>query len=250
MANMRPSWPPPITPIVAPGSNVFPLGHGNFCAENVFRLASPKLLHRRANLGVMQSDDTGGKESGVFRSRDSDGERSDRDSGRHLRNRKQRVESLQCARLDRHAEHRQPGLRGNHPGQMGRAARARDDHLHPALGGFARELRHQVRRSMRGDDPMLVRHAELIEQRHAMLHRFPIRGAPHHDTDKSGSGHFFRHKARSPSLLPKRKNCNALFGAAIILGKAEESLAGTERACRKNHTGAPRLCLLNEAETI
>ena len=115
----------------------------------------------RANLGVMQSDDTGGKESGVFRSRDADGESSDRDAGRHLRNRKQRVESLQCARLDRHSEHRQPGLRGNHAGQMGRAARARDDHLHPTLGGFARELRHQVRRPVRGDDPMLVRHTEL-----------------------------------------------------------------------------------------
>ena len=97
------------------------------------------------------------------------------------------------------------------------------EHLHPALGGFARELRHQVRRPMRRDDPMLVRHAEPIEQRHAMLHRFPIRGAPHHHTDESWSGHFLRHKARSPSLLPKRKNCNALFGAAIIPGEAEES---------------------------
>lgn len=50
-----------------------------------------------------------------------------------------------------------------------------------------------------------------------MLHRRPIGGAPHQDTNESWSRLFFRHKTRSagsPSLLPLGRKCNALFGAA------------------------------------
>ena len=63
----------------------------------------------------------------------ADRERPDRDPGRHLGDREQRVDAGERLRLDGHAEHGQCRLRGRHARQVGRAARPRDQHAEPAL---------------------------------------------------------------------------------------------------------------------
>src|SRR3546814_8851715 len=55
--------------------------------------------------------------------------------------------------------------RRNHPGQVRRAARARDDHVETlALGALGKGC-HPVGRAVCRDDPRLVRHVEFLEQR-------------------------------------------------------------------------------------
>ena len=161
IANMRPKLAAAHHANRRPGQKRFPPGHGNFWPRTALRLALAKFFHRGADSGILHANDTGGEKSGILRSRDPDGERSDRDSGRHLRNREERIKTFQCARFDRHAEHREPGLRRNHAGQMSGAARARDDDLHAALRRFACEFCHQIRCAMRRDDAMFVRHTEI-----------------------------------------------------------------------------------------
>ena len=77
----------------------------------------------------------------VDRAGAADRERPDRDPGGHLDDREQRVHALQRLRLDRHAEHGQRRLRRGHPGQVRRAAGARDQHLQAALLGRRRRTR-------------------------------------------------------------------------------------------------------------
>ena len=75
----------------------------------------------------------------------ADGQRANRDAAGHLRNGEQRVEAFESFRFDRNAEHRQHGLRGGHPGQVRRAARACDNDLDAALFGGRRVLKEQDR---------------------------------------------------------------------------------------------------------
>jgi hypothetical protein len=67
----------------------------------------------------------------------------------------------------------------NHSSQMCRAACTSDDDTQPARCSIPREFSGRVRRSMRGENVRLVRHAELIERLDGMTHRFPIRFAAH-----------------------------------------------------------------------
>jgi hypothetical protein len=82
---------------------------------------------------------------------------------------------LQRGALNRNAKHGQHGVRRNHPGEMRRAPRARDDHFDPARFGAGRELGHPHRCPVRGDDVPLVLDAELFEHIYGVLHRFPVR---------------------------------------------------------------------------
>ena len=61
--------------------------------------------------------------------------------GRHLHDRQQRVHAVEVLQRHRHADHRQRGDRGEHPGQVGRAPGAGDDHPQPAAGGAPRRSR-------------------------------------------------------------------------------------------------------------
>ena len=80
---------------------------------------------------------------------------------------------LQRGALHRHAEHRQHRVRRDHPRQMRRAARARDDHLDAARFGAGRELGHPHRRAVRRNDVPLVLDAELLEHIDGVLSSFP-----------------------------------------------------------------------------
>ena len=69
---------------------------------------------------------------------------ADRNAGRHLHDRQQRIDAAKHGRLDRHAQHRQARLGGAHPGQVRGPAGAGDDDLD------ARDSR-PARRSRRAD---------------------------------------------------------------------------------------------------
>src|SRR5688500_18723788 len=74
-------------------------------------------------------------------------------------------------------------MRGNHAGQMSRAARAGNDDLDAALFSTGGEFRHPDWRSVRRDDMPLVRDTEPLEHRHGVLHRLPVGRGPHDDRD-------------------------------------------------------------------
>jgi hypothetical protein len=67
----------------------------------------------------------------------------------------------------------------NDSSQMCRAACASDDNAQPARRSIAREFSRRVRRSMRGENARLVRHAELIQRLDGTTHCVPIRFAAH-----------------------------------------------------------------------
>ena len=62
-----------------------------------------------------------------------------------------------CSQRHRNADHRQRRDRGEHAGQVGRAAGAGDDHLEPAAGSRCAVLDHLARHPVRRHDVDLVR---------------------------------------------------------------------------------------------
>ena len=88
-------------------------------------------VERGGERRVVGGEQRDGEQRGVRRPGLADGERGDRDAGRHLHDRQQRVLSLQVARRHRHAEHGHRRLGGEHPGQVGGAAGAGDDRPQP-----------------------------------------------------------------------------------------------------------------------
>ena len=137
-----------------------------------------------AQLGARVGEDRDGEQSGVDRAGFADGERGHGNSGGHLHDREQRIHAFQRLAFDGNAEHRQNRVRGGHAGQMGRAARAGDDDFEAALGCSGSVFGQQLRRAMRGDDALLMRHAELGEHFARMAHGFPIGLAAHDDADE------------------------------------------------------------------
>ncbi len=110
------------------------------------------------------------------------------------------------------AQHRQHRLRCGHSGQVRRAARAGDDHLDPALLGGRSIFEEQVRRTVRGNDPHIVRHVQLPQRVRGVLHRLPIgRGAhdnPHQRRSRvfpCGS-RFFHALNLCPGISPLLQN--------------------------------------------
>jgi len=74
-----------------------------------------------------------GEQSGVGRAGGADGDRRHGHTFRHLYDRQQRIEPVERLALDRHADDRQHRLRRHHARQVGRPARARDNHLEAPL---------------------------------------------------------------------------------------------------------------------
>src|SRR5512143_700903 len=103
-ASMRPSWPPPKMPMVEPGGSgasgivLDRLGDGLSLRRAEGSAACGKLL-------VGKREDLRREQSRVGRSCLADGERSDRNAGRHLVDRQQAVETFQGAALYGNAEH-------------------------------------------------------------------------------------------------------------------------------------------------
>ncbi len=147
---------------------------------HVLGLDLPELQELLADVLVLERHDLGGEQAGVHRAADPDRERADRHAGRHLHDRQERVHPLQRLRLDRHAEHREMGVRRRHAGEVCGPAGAGDDHAQAPIGGGLRVLHHQLRRAMGRHDLGLEADAEVLERVAAVLHRLPV-GAGAHD---------------------------------------------------------------------
>ncbi len=135
---MRPSCPPPSTPIVVATHRLRPL-------------RPPPPPWPRAPRGaprsavVLEREDARREERGVGGI--ADRHRRDRNAGRHLHDREQRVEPVERLPAHRHADDGEQCLRGSHPRQVGSAARAGDDYAQTAPGRALRVAVQQIRAS-------------------------------------------------------------------------------------------------------
>ena len=98
---------------------------------------------------VPSGQDPDGEQPGVARA--ADRHRGDRDAGRHLHDRQQRVHPVQVRQRHRDADDRQRGDRGQHPGQVGGTPRAGDDHPQAALGCALPVVEHLLGHPVRRD---------------------------------------------------------------------------------------------------
>ena len=103
MANMRPSCPLPRTPIALPGRIGLQGTRSSSTASVCFlRQASEP----RSYFRILVAENTGSEKRGVDGARGADRERADRNARGHLHDREQRIDAVQNAALDRHAQHR------------------------------------------------------------------------------------------------------------------------------------------------
>ena len=82
-----------------------------------------------------------------------------------------------------HADYGQRGLGGNHARQVGSAACTGDDDLETVGTSIMRELGHELRRAVCGDDLLVVGDAKLIENIAGALHGLPVAGRSHDHRD-------------------------------------------------------------------
>ena len=156
------------------------------------------LLQRR----VARGEDADGQQPGVAGVADRD--RRDRDAGRHLHDRQQRVHAVEVLQRHRHADDRQRRDRGEHARQVGRSPGAGDDA--PASPRPAASLavgEHLVGHPVRGDDVGLEADAELGEGLGGGLHDRPVGVRAHDDAD---------HALRSSLDLLTRSRCRGRRG--------------------------------------
>jgi hypothetical protein len=124
--------------------------------KNFARLGFSKSFVSTPILWVLVAQHCRGEKRSIDGTRLADGQRADRNTSRHLRNREQRVEPLQCLRFDWHAKDRQTSFRRAHPGQVRRSARARNDDLEPALRRCRCVLEEPIGCAVSGDDLCFV----------------------------------------------------------------------------------------------
>jgi hypothetical protein len=141
---------------------------------------------------IVEGQDRGREQGGVYGAGAADGERADRDAGRHLHDRQKTILSGQRLRLDWHAEDRQGGHRGGHARQVGGAAGAGDDDLKTLRLGALGEGVEPVRGAVRRDDAGLVRDREGVQGFGRVAHGVPVRLAAHDD----------RHRRRCCAHVP------------------------------------------------
>ena len=120
-----------------------------------------KRLDVLANCLIRKRENAGGKDRCVFRAGFADRERAHRNSARHLRGRKKRIQTVQ-SRLHRHTENRQTCVTSDDARQMRSASGGSDDDLESTSRCFARELGRRFRCAVRGKNVRFVRHAKLM----------------------------------------------------------------------------------------
>ncbi len=124
-----------------------------------------------------------GKQRRVGRPGTADGKGRDRHTFGHLDDAVERIDPLQMATGNRHAEHRHSGLGRQHAGQVRRAAGTCDDGDQAAWYGTFGVGEKLVRHAMRRDHAGLVCNTELLENLDRMAHRFPVGIGAHHHAD-------------------------------------------------------------------
>ena len=125
-----------------------------------------------------------------------DRKRRNGNSAGHLHGGEQRVESLERGALQRDTEHGQDGVGCGYPGEVGRAAGARNDRLDAALLRFANEGRQPLRGAMGRDDAHVGSDSESLESFFGGPHHAPVALATHDDR------YFCVRHLLQPSSLP------------------------------------------------
>jgi hypothetical protein len=121
---------------------------------------------------------------------------------RHLHDGEECVHTIQRGRGNRHAEHGQDRLGGDHPREVRRTAGRRDDHLDAARLGPRGVLEHPVGRAVRRHDAHLVRDVELGEQVRRVRHDAQIAAAAHDDADEGSRGHDWWNRFEVGAAVP------------------------------------------------
>ena len=94
----------------------------------------------------------------------------------------QRINPLQVAAGNRHAQHGHSGFGCNHAWQVGSTARARNNGLQPTAGGAFGIGKHIIRHTVGRDYPRLKGYAKLLKNLRSVLHGFPVGAGTHNDT--------------------------------------------------------------------
>jgi endonuclease/exonuclease/phosphatase family metal-dependent hydrolase len=136
----------------------------------LFAKATPGI----AVLGILVPKNGHREQGCINRAGLADGQRPDRDPGRHLYDGQERIESLQRLGLHGHAEHRQHRLGSDHPWKMRGAAGAGDDYLEAAPFRGTDVLEQAIRRAMRRNHLHFMRHVELFKRVCHVAHGFPV----------------------------------------------------------------------------
>lgn len=114
-------------------------------------------------LGVLECEDAGGEQSGIFSTGGSDGESGHGDTTGHLNDGQERVEAVEGFALHRYAEYGEVCHGGDHAGQVGCPTGTGDDDLNaPACGGFSK-LAHPFGGAVSRHDEAFVRDTEVVE---------------------------------------------------------------------------------------
>ena len=180
---MRPSWPLPSTPMVAPGR--IDAAHGRRSSRTLRGLLGAERAQLLAQVGPRGGENRDREQAGVGGAGLADRERAHRHAARHLHDRQQRVEAVERRALHRHAEHGQHGVRRGHARQMRRAARAGDDHFDAARlsAPCANSAIHTGVRCAE-TTCFSCAHAEALEHLDRVLHRVPVGRRAHDDGDE------------------------------------------------------------------
>ena len=75
-------------------------------------------------------------------------------------------------------------MRGNHSGEVRRAAGSRDNHANAAARGFTRKVRRAIRRAMRRSHIDLVSNPKILERLRRLAHDVEVGITAHHNRNQ------------------------------------------------------------------
>ena len=135
----------------------------------------------RARSGVGDGEHLDDEQAGVLGPVDGDG--GHRDALGHLHGGVERVDAVEGAARQRHADHRQGGVGGHRAGEVGRQPGAADERAVALLASGRRQLGHLGRGAVGRVHPHVGLDAEPLEDVGGRLHLVPVVGRAHQDGD-------------------------------------------------------------------
>ena len=225
-ASMRPSWPPPRTPMVAPGGSGKPAIALIVLDRSRRRRRSASRARRRAARRAPASQSArivAASSAGVLRARPRRWPASPparRPASARWRAGESRP--FRALDLDRHAEHRQRrSCEAVMPGRWAAPPAPAMITLKPAASRALGEGVQPLRRAVGRDDLGLVGDAQLVQHVGGVLQRRPVRPAAHDDGDGRGGAHFVTDPCyrRRHALAGRARSIGAAIAAATRMAK-------------------------------
>lgn len=143
-----------------------------------------EILEALTERGIIEGENSGCREGGVFRTRYPNRESHDRNPRRHLHDGKEGILSAEGFGLHRNPEDREGSEGSGHPREVGGATRARDYDLQaPGLRGLGVFV-ETLGGAMGTDDFRFKGDLQLLEKGGGFTHGRPIRLAAHDNSDK------------------------------------------------------------------